>query len=668
MSNQEPLKWSLEFDLAKGGAGIKQAETMLSQLQNQMERMSGHFSSFGKNFSAALSKGGGGKNFLGGLSQMSSALSAMNSGSMSSVASLGRIGGAAGIAAVAIGTVATGIKKVYEGIDEITERAVKAFSIRTREMRTYSTILGGKERADERFQTLSALALKTEYTREQLAIPAMRTIVGGFHSKDDANRALLTVSDLASVAPASLQGKRLENLGNAISKINESPTLQQEGLRGIRPSLGSNLIYAEIAKTMGVKSRDVPELIHAHKVSSEIGINAIQQATLKELGTTKLGQFSMGAASNITTMLSNRDEAVQNMMLNIDPETLTNYKKYKDAIQEVTDTMAAGTKSGEDLKKTTEYLSNVGLGLKTAGNKFVAGFLTSFGDSFQKGLKALGGTADESANSTDKLGAAMKWLGEMLGKVGYAAAFIAKGIDSIGNAIDWYKTQWRLLIASMKDGWHAIAGFFGGIVDGLKSLFHGLYQMIDGVVHFSYSKIKEGIATLKDVNFASTDTTPSGSEVDKVKTQINQEKEDRILKKKKEDDQEKADKELQANIDKKRQAELDKLLKGDGGGGGKDKGTPISFDYGGKLLDLSSAMKMGVPPGLLGTGAAVMRPGSILPSSFPMATSSASIQVSKVEIIVNGGNSSPMEIADAVYTRFSQNIGRLVRAPSLQVI
>ena len=89
-----------------------------------------------------------------------------------------------GVVAAAVVGLGIGIKKAYDGIDAITERAIEGFSMRTSIMRSYSTILGSAQQAQERFNKVSELGLRTEFTREQLQGVDTRLMVSKFRGEE----------------------------------------------------------------------------------------------------------------------------------------------------------------------------------------------------------------------------------------------------------------------------------------------------------------------------------------------------------------------------------------------------------------------------------------------------------------------------------------------------
>lgn len=689
MSNNETLKWSLQFDLAGGGAALKQATNLLQQMSSQVARLGSQMQGLSGSMKGALSGGGiggggSGNSIMGVANGLRSALSGVQSGGLGAAASLGRMASMAGpVGAVlaAVVAVGVGIKKAYDVIDDVTERAIEGFSMRTSIMRSYTTILGSAEKAQERFNKVSQLGLKTEFTREQIQSVDTRLTVAGFRG-EAADKMLLTIADLASVLPENERKMGMNRAGLAFSQIQQKGVLQGEEIRQLAGFLNIGMFKEEIAKATGKKLNEVDSLIRDKKITSDVAIAAAQQATLRQLGTSKLGEFSTGAAGSISTMLSNKEEALQNAFLNIDPESLPSYKKYKDAIQGVTNAMDASTESGKNVKFALEDISNIGMGFRAAGNTFLSSFIESFAGSYRKAVSTLGGDSKSVSNSFDMLTEAMKKVGTMVGQVGTLVGYLSRGFEKAGEYTQYFVDRFSAVAAWFKDFgeifksfipigkvvWEVVKGiasafiyFFDSVKSVFSQVFVGLAKIFEGVTTGSWSKIKEGAAFL--TGSKSTNTTQA---LDKS---IEDQKNASFREKLKElnsgslgasDAKQKA---LEENIEKKKQEALTKssapaASSGGSGRGKSDGGIPISFEYGGKMLDLS---KYTINPSTLSVGAGSVPPAlSASPNSF-------SPRIDNINIYIQGGSSSPSEIADEVYTKLSHQVGRITRSPDRQV-
>jgi tape measure domain-containing protein len=692
MSTEQTLKWSLQFDVA-GGAALKQATSLLQDLSTKISEASSKTNKASGVMKNAFSGGssGGGSGILGAVGNLKNALSGVEAGGLSAVGSLGRMAGMAGpvgVVAAAVVGLGVGIKKAYDGIDEITERAIEGFSMRTSIMRSYSTILGSAQQAQERFNKVSELGLRTEFTREQLQGIDTRLTVAGFRGKE-ADNMLLTISDLAAVLPENERKMGVNRAGLAFSQIKQKGYLQGEEIRQLAGFLNVGMLKEEIAKSVGKNPGDVDQLVRDKKISADVALAAAQRATLKQLGTSKLGEFSTGAAGSISTMLSNREEALQNAFLNIDPESLPGFKRYKDAIEGVTQAMNASTESGKNVKFALEDLSNIGMSFRAAGNSFVSGFIESFAESYRKAVSAFGGDSKSVASSFEMLTEAMKKVGTIVGYVGYAAGFLSRVFEKAGNVADFVSNVMSVAWGFVKDYAAYAAGplkmvgtllgvlgkvgeklwwvleklgsafitIYEVIASFLARVFHGVGSIIEGIVSRSWSKIKEGASFLWNGTSLSGEKTSFQQALDNLRT--NQENRDqKLANEAAESIQQKA---LQENIEKKKLEAMktsEASSSGGGGGGGRGSrekgGIPISFDYAGSLPVITSAQLSPVV-------------GPVPPTmASPQAPSP--VRVDTIIINVDGGSSSPTEIANQIYTKISQQLARLGASPNVRVM
>jgi tape measure domain-containing protein len=691
MSTEQTLKWSLQFDVA-GAAAIKQATSLLQDLSTKVSEASTKTSKASVMMKNSLSGGssGGGGGILGAVGNLKNALSGVQAGGLSAVGSLGRMAGMAGpvgVVAAAVVGLGVGIKKAYDGIDEITERAIEGFSMRTSIMRSYATILGSTQQAQERFNKVSELGLRTEFTREQLQGIDTRLTVAGFRG-EEADKMLLTISDLAAVLPENERRMGVNRAGLAFSQIKQKGYLQGEEIRQLAGFLNIGMLKEEIAKAIGKKLEDVDQLVREKAISADVALAAAQRATLRQLGTSKLGEFSTGASGSISTILSNREEALQNAFLNIDPESLPGFKRYKDAIEGVTQAMNASTQSGKNVKFALEDLSNIGMSFRAAGNSFVSGFIESFTDSYRKAVSAFGGDSKSVGSSFDMLTEAMKKVGTIVGYVGYAAGFLSRGFEKVGTvagfvsdivSVAWgaikdaavYASGPLQIIGEILSALGKVAGFvyqmikdfvsmfydkFKNLFLALSQIFYGVGKIVSGIINTSWSEIKEGALIIAKGRGESGEKTNLQQAFDNLKTN-RENREQKLANEAAESLKQKA---LQENIEKKKMeaaAKTDASSSGGGGGGrgSREKGgIPISFDYAGKLPVITSAQFSTVV-------------GPVPPTISP-SQSSSPVRVDTIIINVDGGSSSPTEIANQIYTKLSQQLARLGASPNVRVM
>lgn len=618
MSSLDPIKWTLEFDLANGGSGLKTAASLLGDVQKLTKGLFDSFNSLTR--------------------------------------SLGSFSSALGGITVSV----QGLKTAFAALDEFTDRAVEAFSERTSALRTYTTVLGDAKAAQEEFNFVSQLAQKTEFDRAQIERVSRKLVTSNFKDESERRAAELTIADIASAAPLNERETALNRATLGFTKIQGRGKIQLGDLRQFLGLLSTKDITEEIAKSLGIKSDQVFE--KGRKVSSDVGIAAIQRATLKQFGTSKLGEFATGAAGDITTMLSNQKEAEKNALLNIAPETLASYETYRESIQGITDAMNQQTNEGKNYKYILETISEIGMAVRTFINDFKSGFLDSFGQVFGAVRELLGengfGDVQEGLKG---LSALFKGLGFVIGLVaGVISGTLIKAWDYLIVLARQMSIGFRFLYASLKDAGDYISDKTLDIYDGLKSIFEGLYTLIKGVINLSFDTIKEGWNKLSNSSFSSRSGGKSYEEArNSLSQELAQERTEALKKA------------TEALKNKNKATGTGDLDKGGAGGGGRgrgrgrgESGLAVDFNaYGGPLADLAAYMQMkGVSnPSLPG---ATYVPQAIngspnLPSLKPQ------IHIEKFEQYIDGGGTSPKEIADEAYTRFTQEIGRrIVRSPS----
>lgn len=565
-------------------------------------------------------------------------------------------GAAVGAFAIAIGAAIAVVAGLAYAINKFTDSAIQAFSQRAASIRSYTTLLGDAKKAELEYFKASQLAQRIDLTQEQTEGAQNRLIVAGFRNNGpnrDLDKALLTAVDLAAVRPENERQTALKSVALAFSQIRNKGRLQSEELnRQLGQYLNIGMVKDEIASTMGVKRDQVDKLIQQGRVSSDVGIAAVEKATLRQLGTNRLGEFSTGSAGSLTALLSNKDEAFTNLLKSIDSDQLPGIQRYKKSIEDLTQSMTMGTESGNNLRLVFEDVSNVGANLKSVGNDFLTGFLTSFADSYKQALEEFGFSAEGSKSAFDNLSAAAKWLGEALGKVGYVAAYMVHGFERIGVIFGVISDGASALKEAVLSAFDTVYNFFTDFFERLGLLIEGLGQIIDGALNFSLSELKQGKETILrglsshsgsaisspsgEVNTASRRAEPIGAVYESSGSK---------------DDWGPSSSSQPQNHPA---VPLKGTRGGRGSGGGGGGGIGVSFDYASSLLDLRPALQMSVAP---------------LPSvlSSP-AFSSSPVYVDRVEIRIESEASSPTELADAVYQTFLQKISRLSRNPKPQTV
>jgi hypothetical protein len=213
----------------------------------------------------------------------------------------------------------------------------------------------------------------------------------------------------------------------------------------------------------------------------------------------------------------------------------------------------------------------------------------------------------------------------------------------------------RFMGAALKDVGSYISDKTLDIYDGLKSIFEGLYLMIKGVIGLSFTTIKEGFNKLSSTSFSTrTEGKSYDTNVDALIVTLGKEKQDALAKAKADALKAKSDKNIEDN----------KASSGSGGGGKDKSGFAVDFNaYKGPIGDLGAYLRsVGIStPKIPGTS---LVPHSVNgPERIP--TVKPQIFIDNFIQNIEADGSSPKEVAQEAYTRFTQEIGRrIVRSPS----
>lgn len=219
-------------------------------------------------------------------------------------------------------------------------------------------------------------------------------------------------------------------------------------------SLSSGLVKEQLVGILGVKDTDaVDKLQKKGSITADQGLLAIQQAVLKQLGTQRLGEYATGSSGTLTGLLSNREEALDNLLKQFDNEQLPAMEAYKKALAKQVDALDASKESGKNVSLTLQSFADAALHLKTVWTEFTTGFVDKFTESYTKVLKELG-IAD---SKWDKAGASAKEFGEILGNVGTLVGYAVQALEGLGEVLEWLenavKGTIRLVQALARGDW-----------------------------------------------------------------------------------------------------------------------------------------------------------------------------------------------------------------------
>lgn len=387
------------------------------------------------------------------------------SGVSSIASSLGTMGSALGVAAVAVTALGAAAYKTYDALMEVTDKMVKTFSERESSLRTYTMLTGSPEEAKKQYFKEAALAQKTELTQTDVRGFSSRLITAGFRG-EDLERARLNIADLVTMRPTHLRTASANQLAELYSKVSGAGYVQ-EGLinRTASRFVQTKLVYDEIAKALNIQPGDVRDALKNRKVSSDVFFSSFQKASMKQLNESKLGEFATLSAGSLGGLLSNLDEAQENLLRTIDPNKIQGVDDYKKSIQGLIDTITAGTKSGDDLRYFLEDVSNIGTSLKSIGLDTTSSFLESFAEGYKDTMLDLGMTSDKTKSGMDELRDGMKLLGKTVGEnLGPALAKLIAGFIDV--------------LPEIKKFTEAVIDIGGVVVDVVKTMYDGIKAIL----------------------------------------------------------------------------------------------------------------------------------------------------------------------------------------------
>lgn len=663
MSNFAPLSWDLQFKLSDHGADLNRSIALFNQLDSSIKKTNASLLQMNRSFrgigpNRGLS--GAGQNMLMGSNGSPRAGSSGLSGMPSEFGAAARAASSYGAAIFAAGYAT---KFFYDKLDDLTDKMVSSFVERQSSIRSYTLLLGSAKEAEKQYFTESALAQKTELTQTQVRGFSSRLITAGFRG-DKLERARLNIADLVTMRPQHLREASANQLGELYSKVQGLGYIQ-EGLlnRTVSRFVNAKLLKEEIAKQLKIKPKDVGNALRDRKVTSEAFFNALQFASNRQLGIGKTGEYSTAAAGSLGGLLSNVDEAKENLFRSIDPEAVKNIELYKKSLTDVTEAMTAGTKIGEDLRYALEDMADVGIGLKSVAEEAKVGFLEGFGEQYRKTMEELTGGNKDSLDSMKQLGGYLKIFANYVGKgVGYAMARVIENAKTLGERLSKIPYYFDVAIVAIKNFGLDIKDGFVLIIDQISTFFKGLgetatglYYIYKGATSFSMSDINKGREMLLGAKFSNEDQSGLLSPRYEVETYQAKGNFTPVTKKEEKDSKYKVPSGEDSDIG--------------GGGGGrrgggrgrKEWGTMISWDYSRPLPVIPMS---GTAGGFIGIR------NDATPASFKIATNQIvpNVTIQKIDIIIDGSNQSPQDITNEIATQLSQTMARLLRSPSAGVI
>ena len=319
------------------------------------------------------------------------------------------------------------VGRVWGAFDAAGSYAIGALGQRTSTIRAMTQLTGARGQAELEFYRSQQFSQRTDFTAEQIEKSQTRMMAQGFRDKE-LYATLFAASDLAAMMPGN-KNETLDRITTALSQIKSKGRLQGEELTQqlAEAGLNTSLVKQQLAKAYGLKStEDVDKLMGRGGVSADVALPAIQRAILEQLGTKRAGEYAVGSSGSLQSLISNRDEAVKNLLKSFDAdENLPALARYKKALTEQGKLFDQNSKTGGQLSLVLQDLSNAALDGKSAWTEFQTGFIESFAQSYTDALAKHG--RDFAASSIDQL----DMLGRSIGRLGAVASMAVGGTDSL---------------------------------------------------------------------------------------------------------------------------------------------------------------------------------------------------------------------------------------------
>lgn len=196
------------------------------------------------------------------------------------------VGGMALKAGLAIaGVAAAGAVALGKYIAEI-----QAFKQST--MFAFQALLGGASQAEGAWKKVQAVSLMTGTSLMDVGSAFNSLLAQGF-KLDEVDLLVKRMADLKAINPAT----NIDGIARAIAQIKTAGTLQGDELNQLAEAgLNKQLVYEELAKSMGKTVAEVKKLQSAGKITSEQALDAVKKAMARAAGGRAPGELAAEAA------------------------------------------------------------------------------------------------------------------------------------------------------------------------------------------------------------------------------------------------------------------------------------------------------------------------------------------------------------------------------------
>lgn len=671
------LKWVLDVELSRGGQGFKDGARLMRELRLEAERTQRAFSNIGGGFGA----GGGGannsikivQNLRQEINQTSKAMGSMSSSgsSMGSALSVGF-----GVALVAVKALGAAFSAASAAFSDFTKEMIDNFSSRNAAIRSYKIILGSAREAEEEYLKAGAIGQRSDFTKEQVLKQQSALIKQGLRGKE-LERGLYSVLDIGTSNPIEQREGAMNRMQLLFRNVLTMGRMNMKDYKMAASLIGggeggtTSPLSKILQKAMGVSEEELignpakkgksRGLLSKGLVGANIAIPAIEQAVLEHLNTQKLGEFTVAGAGDLKTLISNKEEAFQNLSQSFDSNVLPGVQKYKQSLDDASKSIYSNTDESQKLGLVYQDLANSAANVKGIWQDFTKSFLESFSSSYLEELHNLGFDLDKDQTKFDSVGASAKEFATALGKVGGFAADVVHSFENMGEALDRVRTY----VDHLKESYKGLFQYFAGVGKGLK----GLYKIATGDIKEGFGLLVsatgeewEGAKKWAKEGYAGSKALLTGEGVVRwdtsgstLKPEFRKESE---ASKRAREVAEKNKKELEKPLPNRPEGIRSSVHGGGGGSGGISMG---SFSIGGTFApsSMTGSISSSMGGGLSIPANAIVNAMSSTASIIP-----ANITVQSVNINVPETGLSSEEVANAVYDKFVSQMNRLPRNPT----
>ena len=371
--------------------------------------------------------------------------------------------------------------RVWGAFDAAGSYAISAMGGRTSTIRAMTQLTGSRDQAALEFYRGQQFSQRTDFTAEQIEKSQTRLMAQGFRDKE-LYATLFAASDLASMMPGN-KNETLDRITMALSQIKSKGRLQGEELTQQLAEAGLNttLVKQQLMGAYGLKStQEVDKLMSKGGVSADVALPAIQRAILAQLGTARAGEYAAGSSGSVQSLISNREEAVKNLLKSFDADqNLPAMDRYKAALKEQGRLFDINSKTGGQLSLIMQDLANTALDGKSAWTEFQTSFIESFSQSYTEALSKQG--RNFVSSSIDQI----DMLGRSIGRLGSVASMAVNSTDSLlGSMVGALNDELYAISETQKakGGTYARAVFeatpLGRVASGLKAAQQAEYNWL----------------------------------------------------------------------------------------------------------------------------------------------------------------------------------------------